>query len=184
MLFGNFPRKTAVFSLFLWKTIILKFFNLLAKTKKYTYYFMARKRTIPPEERSKELQKYYARREEKLARVKKYQRDMYNAPFIEFLMFRLAQVRGRAKLKNLDFELDREWVESQPNICSVTCVPFVIEVNHPCGVSFDRKDPNVGYTKENTRLVCSWYNTAKSNYPEKQVNLLIIQAGKVFSNKP
>ena len=92
-------------------------------------------------------------------------------------MFRMAQVKGRAKAKRLVFELDREWAETQSDKCAVTGAAFKISgVGGPLVPSFDRIDPKKGYTKTNTRLVCQWYNIAKQDWDDSEIKGLIIAA--------
>jgi hypothetical protein len=85
----------------------------------------------------------------------------------------IQRAKNRSINKGLDFDLDYKWVCSQlkNNVCPVTKLPFYLgkEPRHPMTPSIDKIDPNKGYTKNNCRVICYWYNTAKSNYSEEIV---------------
>jgi hypothetical protein len=85
----------------------------------------------------------------------------------------LNNARGRAKRDNLEFSLDFEWLKPklEKAICEVTNLPLVLRVNGGKGhkensfsPSLERKDNALGYTKENTQLVCWIYNRAKGAF--------------------
>lgn len=80
----------------------------------------------------------------------------------------LADARVRAAKKNLPFTITRKWVADKiaSGFCSVTGLPFeIVSGEGGNGRSFtpslDRIDPNLGYTFENTQVVCWIYNRAK-----------------------
>jgi len=85
-------------------------------------------------------------------------------------------VKSRAKEKNMPFNLNYEWVEVHArNGCEMTGIPFDfsnpkngnrINAHAP---SVDRINPTKGYTKDNCRMVCWLYNSAKSYYTDKDV---------------
>jgi len=82
--------------------------------------------------------------------------------------------KRRAKDENLPYELDREFVESRlaNGVCEVTGLllervpPEGCHI-HPYAPSLDKIDPALGYTKENTRMVCFAYNRAKSDWNDE-----------------
>lgn len=86
-----------------------------------------------------------------------------------------SSAKRRAKLNNLEFNLTPEWVKEQLTLlkCSVTNIDLVIgkydnrlyRVN-PYAPSIDRKDPSIGYTMDNCRIVCWIYNLCKADFPE------------------
>lgn len=80
----------------------------------------------------------------------------------------LENAKYRARQKGQEFSLTREWVESKirSGVCEVSGLPFVLGGNgrEPFSPSLDRKDNEKGYTPENTQVVCSIYNLAKSDY--------------------
>lgn len=45
--------------------------------------------------------------------------------------------------------------------------------SHPQSPSIDRRDNNKGYTEDNCRVVCYWYNMAKGPWEEERVRDLI-----------
>ncbi len=143
---------------------------------------MARPQTVSPEARSASLQYYYKNQETALSRVKRRVNAKKTAPLPEFLAHRLVQVRARASLKGIPFELDSDWLAQQPQKCAVTGAAFVVAAKGqgPLSPAFDRIDPKQGYTKTNTQIVCCWYNQAKKHWPEPTINRLIIDAAEHF----
>lgn len=84
----------------------------------------------------------------------------------------------RAKSRELFHELTPEWAieqwEIQDGRCAQTKVPFELETKgrghrHAFSPSIDRKDSTVGYTEDNSQLVCFIYNTAKMNNEHEDV---------------
>jgi hypothetical protein len=86
----------------------------------------------------------------------------------------LDQIKTRAKSKNLDFDLDAEYLFSIPSdICPVfNCslswgVPKkTANFNSP---SLDRIDPDKGYVKGNVQWVSHLANTMKQNASKEQL---------------
>lgn len=137
---------------------------------------MARKQSIPTAERSKQL-KYYHR---KKLRDAKY-RSTLKTDLSRWLRSSLISKRYQAKKLGIPFDLDAEWLQQQPMMCSVTGKMFVIPAKGagPLTPSFDQINPGQGYTKNNTRLVCLWYNTARSNWSDQEIRDLIREAAQV-----
>lgn len=73
--------------------------------------------------------------------------------------------------------LDYEWawnkLQTQDFKCEVTGVPFEWTSRSPYGLSIDRIDTDVGYTKENVRFVCWWLNAAMGNWGLAKLKELI-----------
>lgn len=66
--------------------------------------------------------------------------------------------KQRARKKNLEFTLSREWVEMHlvVGFCELTSMPFVFTQGrrpHPHAPTIDRKSAELGYTVENCRVV-------------------------------
>jgi len=89
----------------------------------------------------------------------------------------LGGARRRAKQKGLEFSLDLEWLlnlfDNQDGRCGLTQLPLSFEFNKefkrqfmPFSPSLHRIDGKLGYTKENTRLVCTAINIAINHYGE------------------
>lgn len=157
-----------------------------------------RPRTVDPSSRSPELKHYYKKRYGDAAaqprQTTRRGNDEYRAKaedvrrarkknLVAFLSYRLSQTRGRAKLKSIPYSLTPEWLDAQPTVCAVTGQPFVVtdKGKGPLTPSFDRIDPKLGYTPENTRLVACWYNHAKLNWPDEDIQKLIISAAKFLT---
>lgn len=90
----------------------------------------------------------------------------------------LCSARARAKKRGLPFDLDMEWLaglwELQGGRCALTGLPMETPFRaeeatnkrhfHPFSPSLDRITPGLGYTKENTRLVCTAINLALNEF--------------------
>lgn len=96
----------------------------------------------------------------------------------------IAQTRVDARRAARIFELDKEWLveKLKKGICEKTGLPFVLngkdqqELNqksskHPFSPSLERKDSTIGYTKENTIVVCLIYNYCKNVFEEEAVEM-------------
>jgi len=79
--------------------------------------------------------------------------------------------RKRARDKQLEFNIDKEWVDMKLSngICEITGIPFVYEAKSPFTPSIDRIDSLKGYTKDNCQLVCKIYNFAKNEFTDADV---------------
>lgn len=138
-----------------------------------------RPRTIKPEDRSPALAYYYGDPKTHIRKVVARAdsiRDNSNLP--KFLWYRITQIKSRAKLAGLAFDLDQEWLDQQPQYCAITGAQFNILPKGwgPQTPSFDRINPSLGYLKTNTRIVCHWVNMAKRDWPDEQIQQLICSA--------
>lgn len=88
----------------------------------------------------------------------------------------LRSASQRAIEHDLVFDLDYEWLlnlyQKQGGCCSLTGLEFCFETNgdmcqKPFSPSLDRIIPKYGYTKENTRLVCTAINVAFNQHGEE-----------------
>jgi len=121
----------------------------------------------------------YAKDREK---YKRYRRE-YGRSLVGKLKGLLNSARGRAKKHQLIFDLDIDWLmeqhKKQDGKCSLTGIPFKFDFNYdlsrhfiPDSPSLDRINPVAGYTKENTRLVCTAINIAMNSFGEEFFTLL------------
>lgn len=73
-----------------------------------------------------------------------------------------------AKERSLDFDLTREWIESNfiTDVCSLSGVELYYGPDewHPRKATIDRIDSNKGYTMDNCRVVCLAVNIALSTW--------------------
>lgn len=96
----------------------------------------------------------------------------------------IAQTRVDARRRDKVFELDKEWLvdKLKNGVCEKTGLPFVFngkehqELNqknnkHPFSPSLERKNSTLGYTKENTIVVCLIYNYCKNVFEEEAVEM-------------
>jgi len=99
--------------------------------------------------------------------------------------------RGRAKTKNILFEITRDDIEKKiltnNEACEVTKIPFIVyryapenkEVHHGQNKlnafvpSLDRIIPEEGYTVDNTRVVVNIYNTARGKAKDEHLLRLL-----------
>lgn len=80
--------------------------------------------------------------------------------------------KRRAKVDGLEFELTKEWIEAALNegTCQVTGLPFSFgNGRRPMMPSLDKKDPKLGYTKDNVQVVVWMYNAAKAEFSHNDV---------------
>lgn len=74
-------------------------------------------------------------------------------------------------------ELDLDWclqrLERLNCCCEITGIPFSYTARSPTGLSIDRIDPTLGYTKDNVRFVCWWINAAMGNWGLEKLQDLI-----------
>jgi hypothetical protein len=154
-----------------------------AHTKQYQldhpYYYVekgkVRYRTIGKFENE---QRYEKNREKFLQARRKY-----GASLVGRLRTLLTSARTRAEKHKLVFDLDFDWLmelyNKQDGKCSLTGIQLQFGFNQdssrhfmPESPSLDRIDPVVGYTKENTRLVCTAINLAMNHFGERSFEAL------------
>ena len=124
-------------------------------------------------------QKYYS---ENKARYQRYRED-YRArrkAALQTVRGRLMSLRDmardRAARYGLEFSIDIDWLleqwQRQEGRCALTGLEMTLEIGDgsrryiPFNPSLDRIDPKKGYTKENTRLVCTIVNIALNQFGE------------------
>lgn len=112
-------------------------------------------------------------------------REKYNSDVDGYASKMLSSAKSRAKKKGLEFDLDVEWIRERlrPLICEAT--GFTLHVGsskdfrtEPLQPTLDKRDPKLGYTKANTRIVCWWYNAMKQDWTDEIVHGLIIEYNK------
>lgn len=132
--------------------------------------------------------KYYTYRDNREARCKscktkqiKKARSLYddNERLKKTLRMRFYAARDRANKKNLPFELTTDFLlnlwEKQNGKCAITNLPMTYINDNGriyTNVSVDQKQPNEGYTLENTQLVCMAVNQLKSDMTMDEVLLI------------
>lgn len=90
----------------------------------------------------------------------------------------LGNARRRSEKRGLEFTIDFDWLAEQYARQKGCCLLTGIELDFvsrarsgtnfmPFSPSLDRKDPSLGYTKENTRLVCTMVNLAMNHFGEE-----------------
>lgn len=92
-------------------------------------------------------------------------------PTLERLItMRFLGARQRAKVNDLVFDIDKEFLNELWNVqqgkCAISGTQMTYEYYKgriPTNLSIDRKDSNRGYTKDNTQLVCMVVNQMKSD---------------------
>jgi hypothetical protein len=89
-----------------------------------------------------------------------------------------AIARDRARRADLPFSIDLAWVldtwERQEGLCALSALPLTLDRNppgerffNPFNPSLDRRIPALGYTPENTRLVCVIVNLALNGFGDE-----------------
>lgn len=148
---------------------------------------------IPPEQRSKALQRYYdvvkpTQEAKRKAKVKPYNAgapriDLASlSPFHQVLGARLWNKRSYCLKEGLPFDLDEEWLRKQVPVCAVTGAALTNGGKPgPLTASLDQIIPSAGYTKANTRIVAYWFNISKREWPDEVIQKIIIDAAAHMS---
>lgn len=110
----------------------------------------------------------------KCAHKVKEQTANYRKTAIGALKEILKSARIRAKHSNRQFDLTVEWImekyKEQNGCCAISGLKLDFESDfghntmHPRAPSLDRIDANLGYTQDNTRLVCAQVNIALGSW--------------------
>ena len=96
----------------------------------------------------------------------------------------LRRVRNRARIKNLEFNLDRNWIEKKlisiSDRCELTGIkfthPYQAKVSYyPFSLSVDRIDSKKGYTKDNVRFIILQLNAALQSGTDKNFEMIAIK---------
>jgi hypothetical protein len=91
----------------------------------------------------------------------------------------LAGIRTRSKVKNMECNLDRDWLSKklEAGICELTDLPFKMDSNHACAFSpsVERIIPEKGYTKTNCRVILLGLNALKNSGTYKDALLIAKQ---------
>lgn len=89
---------------------------------------------------------------------------------------RILNAKLRSNKKNVEFTITEDYVqellEKQNGKCALSgiAMTFILgEGRVPTNISIDRKDTDLGYTKENIQLVCMAVNQMKSDMTETQL---------------
>ena len=108
-------------------------------------------------------------------------------------MFRAYEVwngaKWRAKGRGIEFSLSRERVEKAilSGVCEVTGLPFDLRLKGKrlgaLSPSIDRIDQRLGYTEENSQVVCWLYNRAKGDGTHSDVLMLVEALGAIGFRK-
>lgn len=82
----------------------------------------------------------------------------------------LSRARARASILGIEFTLTKEDINI-PDVCPILLAPFSFgtKENYHFTPSLDRIDPSKGYTKENTKVICSLANTMKNCATKEQL---------------
>lgn len=134
--------------------------------------------------RAKSLAYYYATKEAFLAKQKvKYQRTRLTSPWKH--IFNAAKARAAAR--KLPFDLTHDWIKARwTGHCELTGLPFVVGSRLGTSLAFsasiDRKEPRLGYTQTNCRLVLRAVNSFKGDDTD-EIMLRIARALLAFMDK-
>ena len=98
------------------------------------------------------------------------------------LKYILSACKGRCKTSGMAFDLDLDWMlkHGGSGFCEASGLTFDIRDKGQTGhhkrnllaPSLDRKDPDMGYTKDNCQIVTLGYNLAKSDGTHEEVMAL------------
>lgn len=96
--------------------------------------------------------------------------------------------KRRSQLKKIEFNLTNEWIKSKLQLkkCEATGFDLTFETSdyrvHPLRPTLDRIDNLKGYTLENTRVVCWWWNIAKADWTD-EILINLINKYKEYGKK-
>lgn len=95
------------------------------------------------------------------------------------LRMQLSQAKARAKKKGLEFDLDVAWMrdklKEQNGCCAISGVKLKASKSpgrsktHKHTATFDRIDPNKGYTKDNVQILTYIANVCKNAFTQEDV---------------
>ena len=98
----------------------------------------------------------------------------------------LRNARNSAKKRNQEFSLEINDVvgfwNDQAMICAYSGLEMTLEAGKLNTVSIERIDSNIGYTKENTILVCQAINRMKSDFSYQDFYMLCQSVAKFLGN--
>lgn len=109
------------------------------------------------------MERYYAR-------TKKYRNDIKwrcNKMMLD--------AKRRAKVKNIEFDLDLDFVISlypEDGLCPVLKTPLILDGSRKEAPSLDRFDNSKGYTKDNTVMISLKANILKSDATFEEIEAL------------
>tara|TARA_R110002096_G_scaffold21168_3_gene69106 strand:- start:472 stop:882 length:411 start_codon:yes stop_codon:yes gene_type:complete len=101
----------------------------------------------------------------------------------------LKAAKKRAAVKEFEFTITLKWlmakIYEQGDRCEKTGIAFDYRkdpryIKHPFSISLDRSDNSLGYTPENTRVVCVMYNYCKNVARDEDVEFF---AWQLFQHK-
>jgi len=100
----------------------------------------------------------------------------------------VSKARERAKLKQLDFNIDREYVRSLVvTHCPILGIPLEWSLHRGNGItttagspSLDRIDPAKGYVKGNVWIISYRANTIKNNATHEELKLVTKAVGEAI----
>lgn len=139
------------------------------------YFRLKSKEKYNPDENKSRYQKYQK------SYLDRRNKDRLDEKIRLYESFKAA--KSRAHSRKLDFSIDFEWIWQQYVVqngkCLLTGIPFKMERNKynkrfsfPFSVSIDRIDSNQGYTKPNTRLVCTIVNLALNRFGDEAFKIM------------
>ena len=104
-----------------------------------------------------------------------------------FLKYRLLSAKSRAKSKNIEFDLDIEFLENiikkQENKCYYSGIELQFKRLGPYTASIDRLNSSKGYTKDNITFVIGAVNTMKNDLSEEEFFKIIKSVYKKQNQK-
>jgi hypothetical protein len=90
-----------------------------------------------------------------------------------------SSAKSRAIKKGLEFSITSEFIKNKLRNMKCESTGFDLVLNdedgrvHPMKPTLDRRDNSKGYTFENTKIVCWWWNVMKQDWSEQTIKELI-----------
>jgi hypothetical protein len=98
----------------------------------------------------------------------------------ESLKQRYNHVKGKAKKRNIDFNISFDDIKDIPMVCYYTGIGLTLESNKLNTISFERVDNNICYNKSNVVFCCTFVNRMKNN---KTMEEFLFYCEKILENK-
>lgn len=98
----------------------------------------------------------------------------------------LSHAKTRAERKGLAFNLDVDWIDAaiKQGHCQITGLPFDLNLRgerNLFGPSLDRVVPEMGYTKENVKIVLFGYNSCKNTATADEARAFFLKVAEALA---
>lgn len=121
-----------------------------------------------------------ARKKEYYSQYDKRFRNTYHKSLKGYACKLFSGAKHRSTKKNMEFNLTSEWVLEKLTPLKCEATGFTIDIaaggeykTHPLQPTLDRIDSRRGYTTDNVRVTCWWWNVMKQDWTDEMIEELI-----------